>query len=516
MHLPMYTSGSSNPSPGNGLPNQIHLQQNHPSSSHSAPPPPKVQQACMYPPPPLASSQQYHSHLPPVSMLPPPPPLPPGATPPSQAFPNPFCPSFPLSFPLKSLEPPGMPLPPPSSSPLFADTTCAKPEAANHVSGTVSLNGRACGLDGLVVEDAGSSKESSIPCGESSLPHEKKAEHGSPLYDDDPDIEMEDDITMPESYPSQPLNYGSDQLHSTCSNTEQLPPQPISAETNTTLTGTAVNFETNLPVSKSYAQIHHQDVDDGSRQASSSPYSGRAKVVPVGDMYDPFVDSFEPASVEQDCVQEHEPVSDSYNVPKASISSNSPLNVEENNQGVGVDKQALSEFETTTQVSVSSNKPPDVEENTTGNDIGAMISGDNEEFGENAESVREGNSHETLTPNSHNENPKANNNVLEADSTRKKSQGDDAKEKDSSRSMKLFKVALTKFVKDLLKPSWRQGNMSKEAFKTIVKRAVDKVSNSMEGRRVPKSKAKIDKYIDSSRDKLTKLVMGYVDKYVKA
>ena len=49
--------------------------------------------------------------------------------------------------------------------------------------------------------------------------------------------------------------------------------------------------------------------------------------------------------------------------------------------------------------------------------------------------------------------------------------------------------------------------MSKEAFKTIVKRAVDKVSNSMEGRPVPKSKAKIDKYIDCSRDKLTNLVM---------
>lgn len=309
---------------------------------------------------------------------------------------------------------------------------------------------------------------------------------------------VSDDITLPESYPSQPLNYGSDQLHRTYLNTEQL---PVSAETNT-LTSTAINFETNLPVSKSYAQIH-QDLDDGSRQASSSPYSGIAKIVPVGDMYDPFVDSFEPASVKQDCVQEHEPVSDSYTVPKASISSNSPLNVEETNQGV-VDKQALSEFDIAACVSVSSNKPPDVEENATGKDD----TGADDEFGENAESGREGtNSHETGTPNSHNENPKPYSNVLEADdSTRKKSQGD-AKEKDSSRSMKLFKVALTKFVKDLLKPSWRQGNMSKEAFKTIVKRAVDKVSNSMEGRRVPKSKAKIDKYIDSSREKLTKLVM---------
>ena len=70
-----------------------------------------------------------------------------------------------------------MPLPPPppsSSSPLFADTVCANPEATNQVGETVPLS-----LEGAVVEDAGSSS-----------PHEKKAEYGSPLYDD-PDIEME-------------------------------------------------------------------------------------------------------------------------------------------------------------------------------------------------------------------------------------------------------------------------------------------------------------------------------------
>lgn len=315
-----------------------------------------------------------------------------------------------------------------------------------------------------------------------------------------------DDITLPENenYPSQPLNCGSDQVPGAYIKTEQPPPQRISAETNS-ITGIPMNFQTELPGSKSYAQIH-QDTDNGSRQASSSPYSGRAKIVPecgLGDMYDPFVDSFEPASVKLDCVQEHEPVNDSYTAPKASISSNRPLNMEENNQGV--DKQALSESDMTARVSVSSNKPPDVEENK-GNDIGAVVSGDNDEFGENAENERECNSHESGTPNSDDENPKANNNVREGDNTRKKSR-ENPKEKDSSRSMKLFKVVLTKFVKDLLKPSWRQGNMSKEAFKTIVKRAVEKVSNSMEGRRVPKSRAKIDRYIDTSQHKLTKLVM---------
>lgn len=83
-----------------------------------------------------------------------------------------------------------------------------------------------------------------------------------------------------------------------------------------------------------------------------------------------------------------------------------------------------------------------------------------------------------------------------------------------SRSMKLFKVALADFVKEVLKPSWRQGNMSKEAFKTIVKKTVDRVSGAMKSHHIPKSQAKIDHYIDSSQRKLTKLVMGYVDKYV--
>ncbi|CAM8936958.1 unnamed protein product [Rhodiola kirilowii] len=56
--------------------------------------------------------------------------------------------------------------------------------------------------------------------------------------------------------------------------------------------------------------------------------------------------------------------------------------------------------------------------------------------------------------------------------------------------------------------------MSKEAFKTIVKKTVEKVSGAMKGHRYPKSQAKINHYIDSSERKLTKLVMGYVDKYV--
>lgn len=87
-----------------------------------------------------------------------------------------------------------------------------------------------------------------------------------------------------------------------------------------------------------------------------------------------------------------------------------------------------------------------------------------------------------------------------------KARGKSKKSKDS-RSMKLFKVALADFVKEVLKPSWRQGNMSKEAFKTIVKKTVDRVSGAMKSHQIPKSQAKINHYIDSSQRKLTKLVM---------
>lgn len=86
------------------------------------------------------------------------------------------------------------------------------------------------------------------------------------------------------------------------------------------------------------------------------------------------------------------------------------------------------------------------------------------------------------------------------------STGKSKKTKDS-RSMKLFKVALAEFVKEVLKPSWRQGNMSKEAFKTIVKKTVDKVSGSVPSHQIPKTQAKINQYVESSQRKLTKLVM---------
>ncbi|XP_039158141.1 serine/arginine repetitive matrix protein 2 isoform X2 [Eucalyptus grandis] len=223
----------------------------------------------------------------------------------------------------------------------------------------------------------------------------------------------------------------------------------------------------------------------GSRQTTSSPKSAtlmdRALPRVGGDQYDPLFDSIEP-------------------------SSSSVKKVDRAHKGESVDDSDV------ILRTSDSNTPVDVEENNKRKEIGAFapsMSVDDDGFGETAE-VEVGAV----------ENASVSNAIDAADATEVemeidqiKSPGKSKKRKDS-RSMKLFKVALADFVKEVLRPSWRQGNMSKEAFKTIVKKTVDKVTGAMKSHHIPKSQVKINHYIDSSQRKLTKLVMGYVDKYV--
>ncbi|XP_076903771.1 uncharacterized protein LOC143558915 [Bidens hawaiensis] len=138
----------------------------------------------------------------------------------------------------------------------------------------------------------------------------------------------------------------------------------------------------------------------------------------------------------------------------------------------------------------------------------AAASEEKEEFGETADAEVGAVENDSPSPSSPTDLPDMATGEVEIDQVKNK------KSKDS-RSMKHFKIAIAEFVKEVLKPSWRQGNMSKEAFKTIVKKTVDKVSGAIKKHHIPKSQTKINHYIDSSQRKLTKLVMGYVDKYVK-
>jgi len=83
------------------------------------------------------------------------------------------------------------------------------------------------------------------------------------------------------------------------------------------------------------------------------------------------------------------------------------------------------------------------------------------------------------------------------------------------KAMKIFRTALAEFAKEILKPTWREGHMSKEEFKTIVKKAVDKVAGTLQSHQIPNTQERIEQYLVSSRVKFTKLVEGYVEKYVK-
>ncbi|XP_020593978.1 zinc finger CCCH domain-containing protein 55-like [Phalaenopsis equestris] len=84
------------------------------------------------------------------------------------------------------------------------------------------------------------------------------------------------------------------------------------------------------------------------------------------------------------------------------------------------------------------------------------------------------------------------------------------------KEMRMFKCALVEFVKDILKPKWKEGQLSKEAHKSIVKKVVDKVCGSMQGSNVPQTQEKIDLYLLNSKAKLSKLVQAYVEKFVNS
>ncbi|KAK4779415.1 hypothetical protein SAY86_006943 [Trapa natans] len=229
-----------------------------------------------------------------------------------------------------------------------------------------------------------------------------------------------------------------------------------------------------------------QDIqDDESEQSSSVKSAARIQQSPAqpeGDQYDPLFDSIEPSmSIEKVNHSQKQESMYGSGVMLSMGGSNRPLDVEENNK-----KKSIEAF-------VPSTLP------------------DDDGFGETADA--DVGDVEDASPNNHIDLIDETNDIIgEDDIDGVYSLGKECKE---PRSTKLFKIALANFVKEVLRPSWRQGNMSKEAFKTIVKKTVDKVTGAMKSHHIPKSQSKINHYIDSSKQKLTKLVMGYVHKYVK-
>uniref|UniRef100_A0A0A9DUH9 C3H1-type domain-containing protein n=1 Tax=Arundo donax TaxID=35708 RepID=A0A0A9DUH9_ARUDO len=76
-----------------------------------------------------------------------------------------------------------------------------------------------------------------------------------------------------------------------------------------------------------------------------------------------------------------------------------------------------------------------------------------------------------------------------------------------------FRFHLTEHVKELIKPIWKEGNLSKDAHKLVVKKSVDKVLASIEPHLVPTTEELITNYITASGSKIEKLVKAYVDRH---
>nr|GEU87691.1 protein FRIGIDA-ESSENTIAL 1-like isoform X1 [Tanacetum cinerariifolium] len=83
------------------------------------------------------------------------------------------------------------------------------------------------------------------------------------------------------------------------------------------------------------------------------------------------------------------------------------------------------------------------------------------------------------------------------------------------KALRLFRAALIEFIKELVKPTWREGKLSKDAHKLIVKKAVDKVVSTLPAEHIPSMQESIDMYLSTSKPKLEKLVQGYIEKYGK-
>ncbi|XP_020276202.1 uncharacterized protein LOC109850577 [Asparagus officinalis] len=85
--------------------------------------------------------------------------------------------------------------------------------------------------------------------------------------------------------------------------------------------------------------------------------------------------------------------------------------------------------------------------------------------------------------------------------------------KEDEKGIQLFKFALVEFVKEILRPSWQEGHLSKGAHKTIAKKVVDKVTGTLQGNNIPRTQGDVDRYINSCRTELTNLVQAYLQIY---
>ncbi|XP_075514654.1 uncharacterized protein LOC142549549 [Primulina tabacum] len=83
------------------------------------------------------------------------------------------------------------------------------------------------------------------------------------------------------------------------------------------------------------------------------------------------------------------------------------------------------------------------------------------------------------------------------------------------KAVNAFKFVLIEHIRDVLKPYWKQGNLSRDAYKIILKKYVDKIIESIEASKFPKTKSDHQKHLSASKSKIFELIQAYVKKYQK-
>ncbi|XP_044976513.1 uncharacterized protein LOC123443991 [Hordeum vulgare subsp. vulgare] len=86
-------------------------------------------------------------------------------------------------------------------------------------------------------------------------------------------------------------------------------------------------------------------------------------------------------------------------------------------------------------------------------------------------------------------------------------------DEESIASTQAFKCALGEFIKNILRPLWEEGLLSREVHKIIVKKAVDKVAFTL-GPKVPRTEADTFRFFAEETQSVEQLVQGYLDVYL--
>ncbi|KAI5384210.1 hypothetical protein KIW84_071280 [Lathyrus oleraceus] len=88
---------------------------------------------------------------------------------------------------------------------------------------------------------------------------------------------------------------------------------------------------------------------------------------------------------------------------------------------------------------------------------------------------------------------------------------DEAKKLKDVKGIRAFKTSLVELIKEILKPTWKDGKVSKEDYKSIVKKVTDKVTSTVNRVHIPQTQEKIERYLSVSKPKLNKLVQVIVE-----